>query len=332
MRHCTMAILALLLVTACSDSGSFPSTSDSGLTQDGGGAPAPDQGATPAADSAPADQDAGQPLPTADGAAPAPSCGPSALPLTRFPAAMRTTKSGRVFEGWGGASAPGVAQRDPVILVHGNGGTADGWLSFRPYFCNAGYGDLELWAITFQNYNCSGPCSSGSNTQHAEELAKMVELVRTQTQAKRVSIVAVSMGVPTARYYVKYLGGVQKNEVALAYLVSGPNHGLSDCDIPGAAYINVACAELDSVALSSGWLHDLNTPDETPSGQDDNLPPDKTITYRTVSFDGDPFYPGSYVSSPKLAGADNLVLSGNEHAVIDMQDLLAYLGKASVVP
>lgn len=332
MRHCTMAGLAVLvLLPACADEGSFPANTDGGQAAVDGHAPAPDRGVAPGVDTILVAADSGA-TSTVDATPTPASCGASALPLTRFPASMRTTTSGRTFEGWGGASAPGVAQKDPVILVHGNGGTADGWLSFRPYFCNAGYGDLELWAITFQNYSCSGPCYSGSNTQHAEELARMIELVRAQTGAKRVSLVAVSMGVPTARYYIKYLGGAQKSEVALAYLVSGPNHGLSDCDIPGAAYINVACAELDSTALASGWLHDLNTPDETPSGQDDNLAPEKTITYRTVSFDKDPFFPGSYVSSPKLAGADNLVLSGNKHAEINMSDLLSYLGKASVVP
>jgi pimeloyl-ACP methyl ester carboxylesterase len=180
MRHCTMVGLAtFVLLSSCSDEGSFPAAADSGLTlADGQLGPAPDQGLSPGGDAAPAPAPDQGPTLGPD-AAPTPStCGASALPLTRFPASMRTTKSGRTFEGWGGASAPGVAQKDPVILVHGNGGTADGWLSFRPYFCNAGYGDLELWAITFQDYSCSGPCYSGSNTQHAEELAKMIELVR----------------------------------------------------------------------------------------------------------------------------------------------------------
>lgn len=285
--------------------------------------PIADLGA-PAADSKPAPGDQSSPAP--DSAPPAP-CASAPLPLTRFAKVQRTTAGGRVFEGWGGTATPAKAIRTPVIMVHGNGGDASDWLPIRDALCTAGYRDAELWAITFQDNSCIGYCSSGSNTEHAEELAKLVELVRAETGAARVSLVAVSMGVTTSRYYLKSLGGIARDEVALAYLVSGPNHGLKDCDILGASYINVACAELDSVALKSGWLYKLNTPDETPNGQGDGLPPAKTVIYRTVSYTGDPFFPSSYVSSPKLEGADNLVVTGNKHAVIDLADLESYLKK-----
>jgi hypothetical protein len=142
-----------------------------------------------------------------------------------------------------------------------------------------------------------------------------------------VSLLAVSMGVPTARYYIKSLGGLSRDEIALAYLVSGPNHGLLDCDILGASYVNVACAELDSYALKYRWLHDLNHPDETPNGQNDGLPAGKTILYRTVSYTDDPYFPSSYIASPKLEGADNLLLPGTKHAAIDLADLASYLKK-----
>jgi hypothetical protein len=140
------------------------------------------------------------------------------------------------------------------------------------------------------------------------------------------------MGVTTARYYIKFLGGVQHHEVALAYLVAGPNHGLADCDIPGAAMVNVACAELTTLSANYGWLYDLNNPDETPNGQGDGLPPAKTVLYRTVSHAEDPFYPGSYVTSPKLEGADNLVYPGAQHAAFDLADLMSYLAKMAPTP
>jgi pimeloyl-ACP methyl ester carboxylesterase len=281
----------------------------------------------------PVETDGAVPTPDTGTPPPKPTCAQSPLPLTRFPAALRTTKSGRTFTGWGGAQSPGVAQRHPVILIHGNGGTGDEWKPFRQYFCNAGYGDLEIWAITFQDNSCVGMCSSGSNEEHAEELETLVSLVRSETQAKRVTLVAISMGVPTARYYMKFRGGLARDEVSVAYLVSGPNHGLPDCDVAGAAYWNVACAELSS----SSWNDALNKPDETPNGQGDGAPPEKAVVYRTVSFTEDPFFytsSGDYVSSPKLQGADNLVLPGKKHAVIDVNDLLTYLGKATpkVIP
>ncbi len=258
---------------------------------------------------------------------PKPACAASPLDLTRFPKAARTTAGGRTFTGWGGAAKAGKAARVPVIFIHGNGGTADDWKSIRSSMCKGGYGDNALWAITFQDNDCSGYCTSGSNTHHAAELARLVELVKKRSGASKVNLVAVSMGVPAARYYMKALGGIKRDEIGVAYFVSGPNHGLKLCDAPGAAMINVACAELYSGSL---WLNKLNKPDETPSGVGDGQPANKTIIYRTVSYTGDHFFPGKYVSSPKLSGADNWVINAKAHAAIYMQDLLKYLNKAKL--
>ena len=317
-----LGLVALLGAGCSSPTTSWQSGDDSGVS--------PDAVAPASADSRPKSVDGQPPLPAADlGAPPAQPCAAAVLPLTRFPAAQRTTSGGRTFTGWGGAASAGAVKHPPVIFVHGNGGSADDFKPFRDELCKAGYSDNEIWAVTFQDNDCTGVCSSGSNTDHATELERLVVLVRGQTSAPRGSLVAVSMGVPTARYYIKSLGGITRNEVALAYLVSGPNHGLQACDVAGASFINVTCAELDALALASGWLHDLNTPDETPNGQDDSLPAAKTIIYRTVSYTQDPFFPDSYVSSPKLDGADNQVLPGDTHAAIDPTDLLAYLKKAN---
>lgn len=319
-RHLAALVLTMILA-GCSENDHTPAS-------DGGN---PDT-TPPATDGQPPSRDG--PLAKPDKKGPAPdtqaapgSCAASPLSLARFPKSMRTTAKGRTFTGWGGAAKPGKAQRVPVIFVHGNGGVAQGWKPIRDTLCKQGYGDLEIWAVTFQDNTCSGACAKGSNTEHATELARLVQLVRGQTQAKKVNIVAVSMGVPATRYYMKSLGGVTRAEVALAYLVSGPNHGLQLCDTPGAAMVNVACAEL---VTGSTWINKLNKPDETPSGVGDGQPQGKTIIYRTVSFTGDHFFPGKYVSSPKLAGADNRVIDTKEHATIYPQDLHKYLAKTKL--
>jgi len=314
-----------LLLLGCSTPAGEPSAPDAELAPDSGiTSPSPEAAVQPTTDAAPNKPQADQKVPEQ-----AVGCGSSPLQLTRFDKSLRTTAEGRTFTGWGGTATPAAAKRQPILFIHGNGGDADGYLPFRNIFCKAGYSDAELWAVTFQNNTCSGYCSNGSNTQHATELAKFVELVRAQTGATRVAIVAVSMGVPTARYYIKYLGGLQKSEVSLAYLVSGPNHGLEACDAYSAGSVNVSCAELDATALASGWLKKLNTPDETPNGQDNGLPKAQTIIYRTVAYQSDPFFPGKYVKSPELVGADNQMLPGDTHAAIDTTDLLSYLNKAA---
>ncbi len=278
--------------------------------------------------------DAGVPYPAADGAPGAPDsvqvakgCAARPISLGRFPVGSRTTASGRIFGGWGGSASALPAARPPLVLVHGNGETADRWLSLRKELCSRGYSDQEIWAITFKDKSCFGACLGGSNTQHATELERFVKLVLTWTGASRVRMVAVSMGVTTARYYMKFRGGLQRNEVAMAYLVSGPNHGTPGCDIPGAAAVNVACAEISTATLLNGWLRDLNHPDETPRGQHDGFPAGQTVAYRTVSYTLDPAFPGLYFKSPRLKGADHLQLPGAQHALVPFADLWGQLGK-----
>ena len=264
---------------------------------------------------------------TADTVLPAQGCALSPHGLSRFPQSQRRTASGRVFSGWGGTPGGGKPGRLPLVLIPGNGETANRWLDLRRQLCAMGYSDQELWAITFKQPSCFGICLGGSNTQHAVELELFIKLVLKQTQASRVNIVAVSMGVAATRHYLKFRGGLSRNEVSMAYLISGPNHGTPLCDLPGATVTNVACAEVSTLTLLQGWLHDLNTPDETPQGQNQGLPPGQSLTYRTVTYGLDPAFPGIYASSPQLKGADNLVLAGAKHAVVPFQDLWAYLAK-----
>ena len=254
-------------------------------------------------------------------------CALSPHGLHRFPEGKRRTAAGRVFSGWGGSPSGGRPLRPPLVLIPGNGETADRWLDLRKQLCALGYSDQEVWAISFKQASCVGLCLSGSNQQHATELELFVKLVREQTGASKVNLAAVSMGVTSARYYLKFRGGLTRDEVGLAYFISGPNHGTPMCDLPGATAMNVACAEVATHTLVQGWLHDLNHPDETPNGQGDGVPATREITYRTVSYALDPAFPGLYVASPQLKGADNLRLAGAKHAVVPFTDFWGYLKK-----
>jgi len=254
-------------------------------------------------------------------------CALSPHGLHRFPTARRRTTSGRVFSGWGGSPSGGKPLRPPLVLIPGNSETANRWLDLRKQLCALGYSDQEVWAITFKQPSCVGLCLGGSNSQHASELELFVKLVKAETGASKVNLVAVSMGVTTARYYLKFRGGLTRDEVGLAYLISGPNHGTPMCDMPGAAAMNVACAEIATHTQVQGWLHDLNQPDETPNGQGDGVPASREVTYRTVSYALDPAFPGLYIGSPQLKGADNLRLAGAKHGVVPFKDFWGYLKK-----
>ena len=92
-------------------------------------------------------------------AAPTPkACALTPHGLNRFPTSSRQTASGRVFSGWGGRPAGGKPDHVPLVLIPGNGETADRWLDLRRQLCAMGYSDQELWAITFNQSSCFGAC------------------------------------------------------------------------------------------------------------------------------------------------------------------------------
>jgi len=90
----------------------------------------------------------------------------------------------------------------------------------------------------------------------------------------------------------------------------------------------VVCAELDAKARLFGWLRDLNTPDETPKGQDDGLGKSQTVFYRTQAYALDPTYAGLYALSTRLKGAHHVTLPGHFHGQVDLSDLQSYLSSS----
>lgn len=137
--------------------------------------------------------------------------------------------------------------RQPIVFVHGFGGSANDWTDVLARFRMDGYTDRELNAASYS--------SLVSNVSVAAHIRDRVDSVLGATGWDRVDIIAFSMGSLSSRYYLKVLGGIERVDAWVS--VAGPNHGTEvalQCNL-------IPCQEM---VPGSAFLMQLNAGDETP--------------------------------------------------------------------
>jgi len=137
--------------------------------------------------------------------------------------------------------------RDPVVIVHGLGGSAADWNPVIARLKADGWTDRELVVSTYS--------SVVSNATIAAEIRERVDSVRAATGAGKVDLVTFSMGGVSSRYYIRNLGGEGKVDAWVS--VAGPNHGTETANQCPAT----PCIE---IRPGSTFLAALNAGDETP--------------------------------------------------------------------
>jgi triacylglycerol lipase len=140
-------------------------------------------------------------------------------------------------------------KHDPILFVHGYGGSAGNWDNMKSRFLADGWLDVELYSYTYSFL--------ASNASTAAEIRTQVDDILKKTGASKVDIIAHSMGSVSSRYYLKNLAGSSKVDAWVS--LGGPNHGTDDVDIQNCQ--TVPCRE---IAPGSSFLAALNAGDETP--------------------------------------------------------------------
>ncbi|MFG3258290.1 esterase/lipase family protein [Streptomyces sp. NPDC048172] len=162
---------------------------------------------------------------------------------------------------------------DPVVLVHGLGGSPADWDAFRRWFVRDGYEEKRVVAVDLT--------AGRPNDENARVIARAVRKALADTGADKADLVAFSMGNLSARHYLKKLGGTA--HVRAFAGIAGPNQGMdtpltADC---GPRTDTDAC----QMGEDSEFLQKLNAGDETPgpvryatwrSEADDIVPADST--------------------------------------------------------
>lgn len=107
--------------------------------------------------------------------------------------------------------------RIPVLLVPGWGDNAPDHMGpFRGRLLQAGWAESRILAVTFRD-------PVGSNEEHAREVERSVQVLRSLTGADRVDVVAHSMGGLAVRHYLKFAGGDE--HVRRAVFLGTPHRG-----------------------------------------------------------------------------------------------------------
>ena len=138
--------------------------------------------------------------------------------------------------------------RQPIVLVHGLGGSAADWSPVLARLRADGWIDRELTAASYS--------PNHSNTSHAAQLASRIDSVLAATGWDKVDLVTYSLGSLSSRYYLKNLGGVARVDAWVS--IAGPNHGTQTA---------TQCVQLPACAEAvpgSTFLTALNAGDETP--------------------------------------------------------------------
>ena len=152
----------------------------------------------------------------------------------------------------GGATDAGAIQHDPILFIHGYKPVPGTWNTMKARFIANGWPSNRLYAsYTF-------PSSGTSNEKIAKTIAEKVSAIRKATGAKKVDIIAHSMGSLSSRYYLKKLGGTAYVDEWVS--LGGPNHGTPWAYAPTC----ILSSPCNQMVPFSGFLIGLNWGDETP--------------------------------------------------------------------
>jgi pimeloyl-ACP methyl ester carboxylesterase len=153
----------------------------------------------------------------------------------------------------GFGSDVGRIEHVPVIFLHGNNDTPFATAcnpfgriqAFAQFFLDHGYRPSELWGLGYQGDQCdlvpdNTHRSGVSHTTAAAVpiLREFVQAVLDFTGAKRVDIVAHSLGVTVAREWMLQDNAYRKVRGLVA--IDGPNHGIIDCSPSPANFYQLA--------------------------------------------------------------------------------------------
>ena len=164
-------------------------------------------------------------------------------------------------EGTGPEEYPAL-NHDPILFVHGFGGSSDDFDDMRARFEADGWRDgIELFAFDYS--------SRVSNAANAQTLRNHVKFVLEKTGAAKVDIISHEMGSLSSRFFIRHFDGVNKVDAWVS--LGGPNHGTT---------VPLGCTEIpcQEMAVESTFLTALNADVEGP-------PPARYATWRSPCDD-----------------------------------------------
>lgn len=149
-------------------------------------------------------------------------------------------------------------RHDPVVFVHGFGGTSASFARMQARFEADGWREgVELFSFTYS--------STVTNAANAQAIRNHVNHVLETTGASKVDIISHGIGSLSSRFYIRFFEGIRSVEAWVS--LGGPNHGTTQakqCSF-------IPCQEM---AIESAFITKLNAEVEGP-------PPVRYATWRS---------------------------------------------------
>lgn len=140
---------------------------------------------------------------------------------------------------FGGKSGPGDKPvNEPVIFIHGNGGSAADWDTSVRTFKSQGYKDSELYGMTWGPNDIKRVGEATHSKKYLSEVRAFIQAVKEYTGAEKVDVIGHSMGVTLSRKAIQGgtgtasdgsydLGKPLTHDVDTFVGVAGANRGLT---------------------------------------------------------------------------------------------------------
>lgn len=199
----------------------------------------------------------------------------------------------------------------PIVFVHGNGTDGSCWDPAVDHFRRRGYSTDDLWPIEFGSGTTSHP-------DMAAQLDDYIATIRNHTGASDVDIVAHSLGVTGARWWLHDYDGHEHTNTFVG--IAGANHGLTTstwvdwCGLSYGPWAPSGFLRADYERIDDHPLKILNE-DETPGD----------TTYYTIRGTRDDLF-ALDPESPRLEGAErNVVLDEGHGSLLTSGTTLALL-------
>ena len=186
----------------------------------------------------------------------------------------------------------------PIVFVRGNGVDASCWDPLITQLHASGYDTEDLWPIEFAT-------ATPSHASMAAQLEGFVSTVRDRTGANRIDLVAHSLGVTGARWWLHEFDRTE--QVANFVGLAGANHGLTAATwadwfgLSLGPWAPAGFLRADYDSFDSHPLKTLNQ-DETPGD----------TSYYTIRGTRDDLFILD-PESPRLAGAEQNVVLDEGH-------------------
>ncbi len=271
-----------------------------------------------------------------------------------FPHLMDTGGYGQgsLIHGFGGnlsfdqKANQAAVKRNPVILIHGNGGNAHsaqwGMLTMHRFLKEWGYNDSEIWAFSYLGADNSSAELPNPHTSNIDDVRSFIDAVREYLGVQKVDLVGHSLGGGMIRSYLHGLqrdGSFQKSErrfdaVGTIITMAAGNYGLGFFSL---GEFQTGSAFEKALHIVDGVYDD--TPYGATSGQKGSYNKttsldNNSITYVALWANGD-FVESQHFHTGRLEGAHlnrgydlGASLTGHERIIKDKEvftDMFPYL-------